>query len=56
MKNLLLLILLRLGMDRNIAKCMGSVWDQTVHHIKTVYGTSSTTYYSTPQVPLFGPG
>ena len=56
MNNLLLLILLRLGMDRNIAKCMGSRWDQTVHHIKTVYGTSSTTYYSTPQVPLFGPG
>ncbi len=56
MNNLLLLILLRLGMDRSVTQCMGNVWDQTVHNIKTIYGTSTTTYHSTPQVPLFGPG
>ncbi len=47
--SLILLLLLRLGFP-------GSLWDQTTHFIKTVYGTSSVTYSSTLTTPLFGLG
>jgi hypothetical protein len=56
MNNLLLLILMKIGLPSTVATSMGSIWDTTIHHIKTIYGTSTTTYMSTPQVPLFGPG
>jgi hypothetical protein len=54
--NLLLLILPHLGMPDTVTTCMWNLWDQTVYHIKTIYGTSTSTYYTTPLVPLFGPG
>ncbi len=56
MNNVLLLILLRMGMPSKVTTSMGSIWDQTVHHIKTIYGTSTSTYSSSPTFPLFGPG
>ncbi len=56
MNNLLLLILVKVGLPTTLAQSMGSIWENTIHHIKTVYGTSKATYTSTPQVPLFGPG
>jgi hypothetical protein len=56
MNNLLLLILIKLGMPHTVSRCMGTIWDQTIHHIKTIYGTSKGTYCSTPQILLFGPG
>lgn len=45
-----------MGMPTTVTSSMGQVWDQTVHHIKTIYGTSVSTYSSTPNFPLFGPG
>ncbi len=54
--NLLLLILLKMGLPQAVPKCMGSIWDQTIHHIKTIYGASNISYSSTPQTLLFGPG
>jgi hypothetical protein len=56
MNNLILLLLLKLGLQNTATKCLGTTWDQTVHRIKTIYGTSDTTYFSTPTTPLFGPG
>jgi hypothetical protein len=56
MNNVLLLILLCLGVPSTVTSSMGKIWDQTVHHIKTIYGTSTSTYSSTPNFPLFGPG
>ena len=54
--NLVLLTLLRLGVPRPVTNCIGSIWDQAIHHIKTIYGTSTSTYYSTSTTPLYGPG
>jgi hypothetical protein len=56
MNNLLLLILVKIGLPTTVAQSIGEIWDNTIHHIKTMYGTSTATYTSTPQVPLFGPG
>jgi hypothetical protein len=56
MNNILLQILLKLGLPSTVTKSIGNIWDNTIHNIKTIYGTSATTYTSTPQVPLFGPG
>jgi hypothetical protein len=55
MNNLLLLILLKIGLPTSIAQTMGSIWDNTIRHIKTIYGKSTATYTSTPHLPLFGP-
>jgi len=54
--NLILLLLARLGFAHSVCSCLGVLWDSTTHFIKTLYGTSSVTYSSTAEVPLFGPG
>ena len=54
--NLLFLLMQRLGMPRSVTKLLGVTWTNTAHMIKTVYGTSSNSYHSTPDRPLFGPG
>jgi hypothetical protein len=54
--NLLHLLLQKLGFSPKICACMGSIWDEVVHHIKTIYGTSDITYGSITQHPLYGPG
>jgi len=54
--NLILLLLARLGFAQSVCSCLGSLWDSTTHFIKTLYGTSSVTYSSTAEIPLFGPG
>jgi len=56
MNNLLILLLLKLGLPGTVTQSLGGTWNQTIHHIKTAYGTSEITYGSTPEVPLFGPG
>ena len=38
MNNLLLLILLKLGLSSTVAASMGSIWDNTIHHIKLSMG------------------
>ena len=45
-----------MGTPTSVTSRMGKIWDQTVHHIKTIYGTSTKTYSNTPTIPLFGPG
>jgi hypothetical protein len=54
--NLALLLLQRLGFALSICQCLGSMWENTTNLIKTAYGTSTTTYKSTTDTPLFGPG
>ncbi len=54
--SLILLLLLKLGFPTSISKCLSSLWDNTTHFIKTLYGTSSITYCSTASTPLFSPG
>jgi hypothetical protein len=53
--NLLLLLLLKPCLSPTLATCLGQLWDNTTHFIKTIYGTSEVTYGSTSTTPLFGP-
>jgi hypothetical protein len=56
MNNIILMILKKFGIPKTVTSCLGSLWDNTVHLIKTIYGTSHITYNSTPDMPLYGPG
>jgi hypothetical protein len=53
MNNISLLILVKIGLPRTVSTCTGQLWDQTVHHIKSIYGTSGLTSSSPPNIPLF---
>jgi hypothetical protein len=50
------MILIKLGLPRSVATCVGDLWDNVVHLVKTIYGISSVTYGSTAGKPLYGPG
>jgi len=54
--NLVLMLLVKLGLPTSVASCLGTLWDEVVHHVKTIYGTSTATYGSTSEQPLYGPG
>jgi len=54
--NLVLMLMVKLGLPQSVAACMGELWDEVVHLIKTVYGISSVTYGNTTDCPLYGPG
>jgi hypothetical protein len=54
--NVVLLMLRKTGLPDTVALCLSKLWDDTLHLIKTIYGTSEVTYGSTPSMPLFGPG
>jgi hypothetical protein len=54
--NLILLVLWKLGISKTATTSLGKLWDQTIHLIKTIYGTSDITYTSTVDMPLYGPG
>jgi hypothetical protein len=56
MNNLILMVLKKLGIPPTVTSCLGEIWDNTVHLIKNIYGTSMITYTSTLEVPLYGPG
>jgi hypothetical protein len=45
----------KLGLPASISNMLGSLWDSTVHLIKTLYGISSVSYGSTAARPLYGP-
>jgi len=47
---------LPLGLPQSVIRCIGELWDQVVHFIKTIYGISSESYSSTDHTPLYGPG
>jgi hypothetical protein len=49
------MLLVKLGLPKSIASCIGELWDNVVHLVKTVYGISSVTYGSTAEKPLYGP-
>jgi hypothetical protein len=53
--NLILLVLKKLGILPAVTACLGKLWDQTIHLIKTIYGTSDVKYTSTVEMPLYGP-
>jgi hypothetical protein len=50
------MLLKKLGLPPTVSKCMGELWDNVVHLIKTVYGVSDISYASTPDFPLYGAG
>jgi hypothetical protein len=54
--NLVLMLIVKLGLPRSVAACIGELWDNVVHLIKTIYGISSVSYGSTDLQPLYGPG
>jgi ribonuclease HI len=54
--NLVLMLLVKLGLPKSVASCIGELCDNVIHLIKTVYGISSVTYGSTTDKPLYGPG
>jgi hypothetical protein len=54
--NLVLMLLVKLGLPRSAADCIGILWDEVVHLVKTIYGTANVTHGSSPDNPLYGPG
>jgi hypothetical protein len=54
--NLVLLIMAKLGIPKSVLNCIGNLWDQVVHFIKTTYGISTESYGNTSTNPLYGPG
>jgi len=54
--NMVLMLMVKMGIPKTVAACIGDLWDNVVHLIKTIYGISSITYSSTTQKPLYGPG
>jgi hypothetical protein len=54
--NLILMILRKLGLPSTVTSFLGQLWDDTIHLIKTIYGTSTVTYTTTADMPLYGPG
>ncbi len=53
---LVILFLLKLGVSNLTIQSLANTWSETVHKIKTLYGTSSESYKNTPAYFLFGPG
>jgi hypothetical protein len=49
--NLILMVLKNLGIPTTVTTSLGLLWDNTIHMIKTMYGTSHVTYQSTPTMP-----
>jgi len=54
--NLVLMLMAKLGMPKTVIQCIGELWDNVVHLVKTVYGISSVSYGNTQEKPLYGPG
>jgi hypothetical protein len=54
--NLVLMLIVKLGLPKSVASCIGDLWDNVVHLIKTIYGIFSVSYGSTASQPLYGPG
>jgi hypothetical protein len=54
--NLVLLIMAKLGIPKSVVNCIGNLWDQVVHFIKTMYGISTESYGNTSTNPLYVPG
>jgi hypothetical protein len=54
--HLVLILMIKLGLPKSVAACIGGLWENVVHLIKTIYGISSVTYGNTTDKPLYGPG
>jgi hypothetical protein len=54
--NVVLMVMAKLGLPQSVIRCIGELWDQVVHFIKTIDGISSESYSSTDHTPLYGPG
>lgn len=53
---LVLLELHHLGLPQTALLTLLHTWGNTIHHVKTVYGVSTTTHQNCKEVHLFGPG
>jgi hypothetical protein len=54
--NLVLMLMIKLGIPKSVTACIGDLWDNVVHLIKTINSISSVTYGNTSRKPLYGPG
>jgi len=54
--SIVFLELRHIGIPVSILKAIQDAWNHAVHHIKTIFGTSTGTYRNTEAHPLFGPG
>jgi hypothetical protein len=41
--NLVLMLMIKLGIPKSVTACIGDLWDNVVHLIKTIYSISSVT-------------
>jgi hypothetical protein len=55
-KNLMLMVMTKLGLPKSVITCIEELRDNVVQMIKTIYGLSSVSYGSTADKPLYGPG
>jgi hypothetical protein len=53
---IVLLLLQKFSFPSSVIACLSTLWDSTLHFIKTMYGTSDISYSSTSSCPLYGPG
>ncbi len=53
---LVLIFLKILGVSPNTVDSLAHTWSQTMHSIRTLYGTSTQTYKNHPDKLLYGPG
>jgi hypothetical protein len=54
--SILILAMRRLGIPSSATTSLASTWENAVHHIKTRYRVSETSYKNNAEIPLFGPG
>jgi hypothetical protein len=50
------MVLCKLGLPSTLTQSVGQLWDSAIHLIKMIYGTSTVTYTSDANMPLYGPG
>jgi hypothetical protein len=49
--NLILIVLDKLGLPPTVSKCLGLIWEEAIHLIKTIYDTSDVTHGNLLEMP-----
>jgi hypothetical protein len=45
----------KLGILASVVACIGDIWDNVVHLLKTIYGISDVTHDNKPEAHLYSP-